>query len=724
MQKWIFVIMLPFLVLSSSTQAQSWNNPHQGGHGQNVYYAAITGSPKTLDPAKAYSHDEITIIGQIYEPVLQYHYLKRPYELEPLTAQSTPEVAYLNKEGHKLAANADPSEVAFSIYDIQLKPGIFYQPHPAFAKNTQGRYLYLNLSTAALDKIESFDDFTKTGTRELVAQDYIYEIKRLASPKTSSPIYGTMSKYIVGFSKFSNQLQAMLKKKGSKGFLDLRKYDLEGVKQLSRYHYQITIKGVYPQFKYWLAMTFFAPIPWEVDAFYSQPGLADNNITLSWYPVGTGPYMLVENNPNKRIVMVSNPNFHKDLYPSQGEPGDKGQGYLQDSGKKLPFIEKVILVLDKESIPRWNKFLQGYYDNSAIAADSFDQAIRMGKDGKPFLTERMKQQGIRLYTTVIPGIYYIGFNMDDPVVGGYSKKQKKLRQAISIAIDYQEYISIFLNGRGKAAQGPVPPDISGYQAGNKGINPYVYEWKKGKLKRHSIGYAKKLLEEAGYPNGINPETNKPLILNFDVATSGSPDDKAYFSWLRDQFAKLGVKLNIRATLYNRFQDKVRVGEVQMFSWGWLADYPDAENFLFLLYGPNGRVKFGGENTANYDNPQVNALFEQIRVMPEGEARNHKIQQLISIVQADSPWVFGFYPISFTLSHQWVQKTKVNPMVKNTLKYIKINVQQRDKLRYQWNQARMWPFAALAGLLLIIVIPLGITYYHRENKPAVKRKKDE
>jgi len=673
----------------------AWNNPHQAAATENTLYSAFATSPKTLDPARSYSSDEIDIIGQIYEPPLQYHFLKRPYQLDPLTATSLPEVRYEQKNGQ-----------LYSVYDIHLKKGIRYQPHPCFVKNKEGSLLYGHLTLTQLKRIKNLDNFSKTGTRELSANDYAYEIKRLASPKIHSPIFGFISKYIVGMHEFSKAVAAYMKQHPNQHFIDLRQFNLVGVKVLGPYHYQITIKGKYPQFKYWLAMTFFAPVPWEADAFYSQPGLQEKNITLGWYPVGTGPYMMIENNPNKQMVLLKNPNFHGETYPG--------------TNQALPIIEKVIFALDKETIPRWNKFLQGYYDKSGISADSFDQAIRLDKNGVPELTPSMKAKGIVLQTTTDPSVFYVGFNMLDPVVGGYSEKQKKLRRAIGIAFDYEEYISIFLNGRGKSAQGPIPEGIFGYESGERGVNPYIYMWFEGKPKRRSLKEARQLLKEAGYPNGINPKTKKPLILNYDVAGTGSPDDKAYYNWLRKQFAKLGVQLNIRSTLYNRFQDKVRTGKAQIFSWGWHADYPDPENFLFLLYGPNGKVKQGGENATNYANSKVDVLFEEIRQMPNGPKRQAKINELLKIVREDGPWLWGYHPIQFTLSHQWNTLRPPHAIGSNKLKYQEIDYEKRATLREAWNQPTAWPFIALAGFLFVIIVPLVYMYWRRERKPNVNR----
>src|SRR3990167_11372483 len=147
-----------------------------------------------------------------------------------------------------------------------------------------------------------------------------------------------MSEHIVGFSEYVKTLHAAFKH-NKQNYFDLRKYPLKGVKIINRYEYQIKIKNDYPQFKYWLAMPFFAPIPWEADYFYSQPGMKDKNISLDWYPIGSGPYFLSENNPNKQMILERNPNFHGERYPSEGEPNDQENGYLQDAGNPMPFVD-------------------------------------------------------------------------------------------------------------------------------------------------------------------------------------------------------------------------------------------------------------------------------------------------------------------------------------------------------------------------------------------------
>jgi len=569
-------------------------------------------------------------------------------------------------------------------------------------------------------------DFDETGTRELVAADYVYQIKRLAHPKLNSPIYGLMTEYIVGLADYAKILGEVMKDREGDGqaqhLLDLRQYPLSGVDVVDRYTYRVKLHGEYPQFVYWLAMPFFGPVPVEADQFYSQPGMKEKNLTLDWYPVGTGPYMLTVNNPNRQMVMERNPNFHGEIYPGEGEAGDRKKGLLADAGKPIPFIDRVVFSLEKENIPTWNKFLQGYYDASGISSDSFDQAIQISGQGETSLTDSMREKNIQLSTSVAASTYYMGFNMRDPVVGGLSERARKLRQAISIVVDYEEFISIFLNGRGIPAQGPLPPGITGYQPGEVGVNPYVYEWvgegQKGKLKRRPVSDAKQLLAEAGYPAGRDANTGKPLIIHLD-STGGGPDDKARFDWLRKQFSKINLQLDIRSTDYNRFQEKMLKGTAQLFQWGWNADYPDPENFLFLLYGPNAKAGKNGENAANYENSEFDQLFSKMKNMPNGPRRLQILHKMVDIVQRDAPWIWGLHPKRFSLYHAWLKNIKPNDMANNTLKYKRIDPELRAEQRLKWNQPIVWPLLLTAVLLIAGFIPAVVIYRRKQHSRGVQ-----
>lgn len=715
--------LLAFLLLTACDR-HNWNNPYTPEDtARNTLYTVFTERPKHLDPVQSYSSNEIQFTAQIYEPPLQYHYLKRPYALIPATAKEMPAVKYFDAQGNQLPDDARVHDIAYSAYEISIRPGILYQPHPAFANDEQGNGLFHDLSQQELASIHKLSDFSQTGTRELVADDYVYQIKRLAHPKLHSPIYGLMADYIAGLRGYAE----ILKRVGQnlpeeKMFLDLRDYPLAGAEVVDRYTYRITVIGKYPQFVYWLAMPFFAPIPWEADRFYSQQGLIQKNITLDWYPVGTGPYMLTENDPNLRMVLEKNPNFHDEYYPIDGMPEDEENGLLVDAGKKLPFIDKIVFVREKESIPRWNKFLQGYYDSSGIGSDSFDQAIQLAGQGEATVTEAMTEQGIRLETSVAASTYYMGFNMLDPLVGGIDEKShesaRKLRQAISIAIDYEEFISIFANGRGMPAQSPISPGIAGYREGEAGINPVVYDWINGQPRRKSIQTAKTLLAEAGYPNGIDQRTGMPLILYFDV-TARSTEDRSKLDWMRKQFQKLNIQLVVRSTDYNRFQDKIRKGNAQIFEWGWNADYPDAENFLFLLYGPQRKVGNSGENAANYHNAEYDRLFELMKNMEDGPERQQIIDRMVEILHSDAPWLWGYHPKDYGLYHSWYQNIKPNRISNNNLKYFKVDAEQRVQKQREWNEPVLWPVALILVVLTISFAPAIAAFYRRESGAAVR-----
>jgi len=703
---------------------QPWNSPYPPDQaGQNILYSSFAARPNHLDPARSYSSNEVVFTGQIYEPPLQYHFLKRPYQLEPLTVTQLPEAYYLDEAGQRLPDGVDDDEIAYSVYDIEIQKGIRYQPHPAFAKDKQGRYAYHALAEQDLDAVNTLADFRETGSRELSAADYVYQIKRLAHPRLNSPIFGLMSEYIVGLKEYAVTLEQALKEQSpgllQPHYLNLGDYPLAGVEVLDRYRYRIRVRGKYPQFLYWQAMPFFAPLPWEADLFYSQPGMKERNITLDWYPVGTGPYMLTINNPNRQMVLERNPNFRGEPYPREGGPGDAQAGFLEDAGRRMPFIDKVVYSLEKEAIPTWNKFLQGYYDVSGVSSDSFDQAIQFSNQGEAELTPLMQAKGIKLLTSVQTSISYMGFNMLDPVVGGYSKHARLLRRAIAIAVDYEEFISIFANGRGMPAQSMIPPGIFGYVGGKAGIDPYVYDWRNDRPQRKSVAEARALLARAGYPGGRDVRTGKPLLIHLDI-TGGGPEDKARFDWLRKQLKKIDLELVVRNTDYNRFQEKMRKGNAQLFMWGWNADYPDPENFLFLLYGPNGKAKYHGENAANYANVKFDRLFEKMKTMDNTPERLALIKRMVAIARRDGPWIWGFYPKQFVLHQSWYHNAKPNLMAHNTLMYRRIDPPLREQKRAQWNQPIVWPLALLLLVLVVTLIPAIVVYRRKERQPALVR----
>ncbi len=713
------------------------NNPNPPGSEQtNTFFTATQeSSPKYLDPTSSYSANETPFVFQIYEPPLRYNYLKRPYVLEGRIAEAVPVPRYLDKDGRELPADAPGESVAESIYDLKIRKGVLYAPHPAFAKNADGSFVYGHLEASDLSGKFSLMDFPRTGTREVVADDFVYAIKRIATPRVKSSSFSVMADLIVGMKDYAKRVREVDagQRKGLPAtardlpFLDFRQIPFEGATAVDDHTVRIRVVGKFPQFKYWLGMNFFAPIPWEAEAFYAQPGMAEHNLSLNYWPAGTGPYMATEYVENRRHTLVRNPNFRGEPYPCEGEPEDEANGLLEDCGKTMPFIDRIVFGIEKERLPMKSKWRAGYLDEPDM--DHLEWGLELSTEARDSdrTAREFREKGFRFPRAVEAVNWYIGFNWWDPVVGkgktaAEVERHRKLRQALQIAVDWDEYSELF-EAQGKAgppAMGPLPPGVFGFRKGEAGINPIAYEWKDGRAVRRSLDTARKLMEEAGYPGGRDVQTGQPLVLNYDYQRVPTPELRAEIDWVIKQFAKLGVQLELRATDYNRFQDKMNTGSAQIFWWGWNADYPDAENFLALLYGPNSKAltKGRGENAANYQNDEYDRLYDQMRYLDDGPERQALIDRMVKIVRDDSIWLWGYNPYSVGSYQPWMSNGKPTYMVRDVLEYRRLDPQMRARLVREWNPPHFWPLWLIALAFLLGLWPAWRAFRARERTNAL------
>ncbi|MCX2981033.1 peptide ABC transporter substrate-binding protein [Halieaceae bacterium IMCC14734] len=671
--------------------------------------------PKHLDPAISYASDESLFISQIYDSPLGYHFLKRPYELIPVAMRSLPETEFLDANREPVSVTGEP--IAYTRYILTLRDDLHYQPHPSFATDADGAPLYLFKTAAESKAYRGVPDFPESGSRPVNPQDFMYGIKRMADPRNKSPMLSLMGQYIVGMPEFSESVKELPRGEWS----NLHDYPMAGLEQLDERRYSITINGLYPQFVYWLAMHFFAPVPWEADRFYHNPGFIDKNLTLDWWPVGSGAYMMVKNDPNSEIVLERNPNYRADFYPTEGEAGDREAGWLDDAGKQVPFIDRAHFRLEKEMLSLWTKFLQGYYDRSGEVHSNtsgfFDQAFVVGPDGLE-LSAELENHNLTVSPDVKPGMYYWGFNMRDPLVGGYTEEKRKLRLALALAYDTEEYLNIFYKGNAVAAQSIIPPGIPGFIEGETGIDPHIYDWVDGKPQRKTIEYARQLLAEAGYPGGRHATTGEPLRIYIDVQSHAVGN--ASMDWTRRQFERIGVQVEFRPADWNRTRQKYMTGNTQIFSHGWLADYPDPENFLFLAYGPESPLvcNCDGANNFNYGNDEFDALFQRMRAMEAGPERSVIVAEMVSMLRRDVIWMYAFHPLEYYLNNEWVHNTKRHGITKRTLKYLRIDDELRLSRQAQWNQPVVWPLWIVLGLLVAVMIP-AVTAYRRRQRKTIR-----
>ncbi len=470
--------------------------------------------------------------------------------------------------------------------------------------------------------------------RELVAEDFIYAFKRLADVKTQPTGWWIFDGKIVG-------LDAFYKASATENGVD---YDrpVEGLRAPDPYTLEIELTGPYPQLLYVLAMTYTSAVAREAVEHYGEEFLN--------HPVGTGPYRLERWARGSKVVLVRNPGWRGETYPAMGEEDDRELGLLDDAGKAVPFIDRIERTILVESQPRWLQFMKGQFDAGGIPKDNYDSAI--GPDRE--LLPEMEGKGIKLLKTPTLVVTYAAFNLDDPVLGAH----KLLRQAMAHAYDIERRIEIFANGRAIPAHGPLPPGLFGYDADYR--NPY---------RDYDVAKAKALLAEAGFPDG----GGLPAFAYDYVASTTARQQAELF---KREMAEIGIEIELNASTWPQFLERVKGRKAQIWGLAWGADYPDPENFLQLLYGPNSSP---GPNGSNFDHPEYNELYDRMRIMPNGDERLRLIRRMVDIVSEECPWILGTHPFAYTLQQAWLKNYKPHEVGHGLARYYRIDSDLRNKL---------------------------------------------
>jgi oligopeptide transport system substrate-binding protein len=598
------------------------NDPYPPEGGKKILYAALGEDPRTLDPAQASDVLAGTVIAQMYEALYEYHYLKRPYVLKPALAESMPEV----------------SEDGLT-FTVHVKKGVHYHDDPCF---------------------------TETGGkgREVTADDFIYSIKRLADTANKPTGWWLFDEKVVGLNEFHEEAV----KRAERGRPMDYDMPVEGLKALDPYTLQIRLTKRYPQMKYVLAMSYTAAVPREAVEYYGEDFVN--------HPVGTGPFRLKEWRKRWRMILERNPTYRDDTYPTEGAPGDREAGLLDAAGQRLPIADEVFYTIMYEGQPAWIYFKQGYLDISGVGKDNFDEAVTPDKE----LSADFSARGIRLQKQHDSDVYYIGFGAQHPILG----KNKKLRQAMSLAFDTDWRIEHLYRGQAIPAESPIAPGIFGYDPDFR--NPY---------KRYNPEKARQLLAEAGYPGGFGPD-GKQLELTYEIGQAGPAAIQGAEAFVRDMDA-IGIKIQMRTNTWAEFLNKAREGRLTLFGLGWILDYPDPENFLQLLYGPSAAP---GPNNTLYDNPEFNRLFDQMQAMDDTPERLAIIHKMRDIVVEDAIWIPSVHSVDYILVHQWVRNYKPHGITGGYLKYRDVDVALRSRLRKEWNRPNYGLLAAIVGAVFV------------------------
>ena len=562
----------------------------------------LTSAEQSFDPQFTADGGSDGIIDHIYDSMLDYDYLVRPVKLVPRTIEAMPTV-----------------EAGGATYVFKLKRGIFFTPDPAF----NGK------------------------ARELTAADQAYALKRLLDPAVKSPWLWMIEGKIIG----ADEVRAQALKSG--------KFDYDapiaGLEVVDRYTLRIRLKQPDLRFPYVFAVPNTAAVAREVVEKYGRD--------FGAHPVGTGPYMLGEYRRSAKIVLLANPGFRDTTYvPAGPVPTEAAPIAAALKGKKLPLVGRIEVSVIVEGQAVWLAFVNRELDLlERLPPEFVDQALAEG-----MLRPELATKGIRHEAQLRPNTRWTYFNMEDPVVGGYTPEKIALRRAIGMGYDVNEFIRVILKGRAVPAISPIPPDIAGYDPLLK-TNAQLYDPAAARALLDRFGYKDR--DGDGYremPDG------KPLVLErWSAPTSLMRQEDE--QWKKNMDA-LGLRIVFKKDALQELRKNARLGKMRMRTDGWNADYPDAENFMQLLYGPN----VGQENHARFSLPEFDKLYDAAYRLPDSPERTRLFDRMTELIVAYAPWRLMEHRMEDHLLQPWIQHYKPHPVRTALWRYLDVDPAQRPK----------------------------------------------
>jgi oligopeptide transport system substrate-binding protein len=572
---------------------------------EKVLYVSLREAESDLDCVVREDLYSSIICEGIFEPLLQYDYLARPVKLIPNTAAAMPEIT---DNG--------------TTYTFKIKPGINFHPDPSF----NGK------------------------KRELTAADYVYTFKRFYDPKFRSAWMWIFDGKILG----EDEAKANAEKTG--------KFDYEkewpGLKALDRYTLQIKLKNPDYNFSYILAMPNTGVQAREVVEQYGN--------SIAQHPIGTGPFMLNFWRPKSKVILVKNSDYREVIFDSIGSADDPwdvaAMAALQ--GKKLPMIDRVEVDMIPETQPRLLAFLN--HEHDYIEEVDFEFIHQVAPGGKP--APSLAKQGVKIFPQANLEITYTWFNMEDPVVGGYTPEKIALRRAMTLGYNIDEELQVIRKGQCIAAQSPIPPGVAGYDKNFK--SPTA---------EHNTSKAKALLDLYGYldrdGDGYRERPDgSPLSLT--ISSPPTAEYRAQDELWRKSMDAIGIRVGFDKSTFSEQLKAAKAGKLQMRISAWIADYPDADNFLQLLYGPNT----GQANDARFKLPEFDKMYLQAQRMPDTPERTKLYQDMAKLMLVYAPWKLGVHRIYTHLISPWVLGYKRHPITLTPWKYVDIDVEKQKAAR--------------------------------------------
>ncbi len=524
--------------------------------------------------------------------------------------------------------------------------------------------------------------------REVTAQDFLFCFKRFGHPQTKAKGWWLFDGWIQGFDTWRKGLREDLASrfestgKQEKDVLWGLDRPLEGIEVLDRYTLRFHLTKPYPQFLWVLAMPYTSVYPEEAVRHYGDE--------IGGHPVGTGPFMVTEFNPVYRVVYKQNPNYREERvpdprnHPQERWPGweeDEKAGYLVDAGKRIPLLDGIETRFIVEDQPRWLYFKSGYTDFLSPPKDNTDEAIPGGK-----LSDEMRERGTRLFKWPELGTVYTCLNTEDEILSNVD-----LRRAIAMAFDHQWTVDNLYSGSAVVATSLIPPGVAGFDA-----EDLPYHRKDGHA---DLDRARKLLVKAGYPGGKDPKTGRSLRLVFENSGS-SKSSRDFGNRFVDEMRRIGIDVDVIVNTFPQMIDKMRKKNFQVAGLAWGFDYPDAQNILQLLYGPN---ESPGINAANFKDPEFDRLYEKISTMEDSPERTVIYERMAHIVADQVPWITRAHRIKLNLQQAWLRGFKFTQTSYQYWRYSNIDVEQRKTLVKEWNRPNRLPMLLVVGAFVVMIL---------------------
>jgi ABC-type transport system substrate-binding protein len=540
----------------------------------------------SFDPAKINDIYSLAVNSHIFESLYAYDHLARPAKIKP-----------------KLAAGAPEPSADFKTWTVRVRPGIYFQSDPAF----------------------------KGKQREVVAQDFIYAFQRLADPVNKSPNWGVIDAS-AGFIGLAEVRKAALD--GKRAF----DYDapIEGLKALDRYTVQFKLRESRPRFHLLLAWPdVVGAQAREVVEFYGEK--------IDEHPVGSGPFKLKQWRRSSLIVLERNAEYRDERWDAEPTADDaEGQAMLARlKGRKLPLVDEVRISIIEEAQPYWLAFLNAETDTAvsktgAVPSEYVNQAAPNGK-----LAPNLAKRGIRMARQVNPDNAYVYFNMEDPVVGGYTPEKVALRRAISLATNLDKLIRVGYRGQAIPAQGLITPHATGY-------DPKF----KTEMGDHDPARAKALLDLYGYKD-VDGDGYRELPdgQSFTIERATQPDQigrEFEALWNKDLQA-VGIRTKTAFGQWPEQMKQARAGKLQLWFLGGSASNPDGLGSLMRL----DSTQWGGQNLARFKIAEADAIYQQLSSLPDGPEREALFRRMQLITAAYMPYKNNVHRISTDMWHPWV-----------------------------------------------------------------------